>query len=170
MAIARPLLASGHPHMGRLTACPHCNQPGFAPSQPVRRAGVMWAMKFSGDGRYLASAGQDTLVCVWQLLPARGGPPEASAADANGSDAPGAPWFRPQGQTSAWHQARPVCVGAADEPACCEVQVQAAFVFQPSPESVSADASWTHLLDVLAPSSLWPGHNAPWSQCCLWRG
>ena len=102
-------------------------------------------MKFSGDGRYLASAGQDTLVCVWQLLPARGGPPEASAADANGSDAPGAPWFRPQGQASAWHQARPVCVGAADEPACCEVQAQAASVFQLSPESVSRQMPAGHI-------------------------
>jgi WD40 repeat protein len=30
--------------------------------------GAIWTMKFSPDGRYLASAGQDRVVCVWEVV------------------------------------------------------------------------------------------------------
>jgi len=30
--------------------------------------GAIWTMKFSCDGHYLASAGQDQVVCVWEIV------------------------------------------------------------------------------------------------------
>ena len=42
-------------------------------------AGVVWAMKFSHDGKFLASAGQDGMVYVWEVGSHRGEPPEGSA-------------------------------------------------------------------------------------------
>jgi WD40 repeat protein len=34
--------------------------------------GVVWAMKFSRNGRYLATAGQDGVIRVWEAVPNRG--------------------------------------------------------------------------------------------------
>jgi WD40 repeat protein len=34
--------------------------------------GVVWTMKFSRNGKYLASAGQDGVVRVWEVIPNRG--------------------------------------------------------------------------------------------------
>ncbi|KAK9818208.1 hypothetical protein WJX72_008854 [[Myrmecia] bisecta] len=50
-------------------------------------SGVVWTMKFSRNGRYLATAGQDTVVRVWEVLDKRGSPEAATAdaAAANGS-------------------------------------------------------------------------------------
>ena len=52
-------------------------------------AGVMWTMKFSKNGHHLASAGQDAVIRVWEIVAARGGPPppppkEGAPADENG--------------------------------------------------------------------------------------
>ena len=43
--------------------------------------GVVWAMRFSRSGRYLASAGQDGVVRVWEVIQGRGsGNADAAAA------------------------------------------------------------------------------------------
>ena len=51
-------------------------------SEPL--PGVVWSMKFSKDGKYLASAGQDMVVHVWEVLQRSGQPPDgaSSASDA----------------------------------------------------------------------------------------
>lgn len=35
---------------------------------PKNKDGAIWAMKFSKDGRYLATGGQDKIVWVWQVI------------------------------------------------------------------------------------------------------
>jgi len=40
-------------------------------------AGVIWTMKFSKNGKYLASAGQDAAVRVWEVYLKRGEPENA---------------------------------------------------------------------------------------------
>eukprot|EP00897_Mesotaenium_endlicherianum_P003209 jgi/Mesen1/2916/ME000175S02076 len=38
--------------------------------QEIRaHAGPIWALQFSHDGQFLASAGQDGVVCIWEVLP-----------------------------------------------------------------------------------------------------
>ena len=44
-------------------------------------AGVVWAMKFSHDGKFLATAGQDRMVYVWKVTAGRGDPPAAQPSD-----------------------------------------------------------------------------------------
>ncbi|KAK9791592.1 hypothetical protein WJX73_008422 [Symbiochloris irregularis] len=44
-------------------------------------SGVMWTMKFSKNGQYLASAGQDAVIRVWEIVSTRGGPPPTASAD-----------------------------------------------------------------------------------------
>lgn len=45
-------------------------------------SGVMWTMKFSKNGHYLASAGQDAQIRIWEIVASRGGPP--AQAEENG--------------------------------------------------------------------------------------
>lgn len=45
-------------------------------------AGVVWAMKFSHSGRFLATAGQDGIVYVWEVASNRGLSPSAAEAAA----------------------------------------------------------------------------------------
>lgn len=40
-----------------------------SPNHPY---GAIWALKFSKDGRYLASAGQNCVICLWTLLAPQG--------------------------------------------------------------------------------------------------
>ncbi|KAK2076983.1 hypothetical protein QBZ16_005211 [Prototheca wickerhamii] len=56
-------------------------------------AGVIWTACFSRNGRYLASAGQDHIVRVWEVRSAArggGGPSDGEAADSNGGGGAGA--------------------------------------------------------------------------------
>jgi hypothetical protein len=89
-------------------------------------AGVIWTMKFSKNGKYLASAGQDAAVRVWEVClrrgdpsPGRGDPPDQqqqaaapapagqlpgslhrpSAAAANGDAGAGPLWMVPGGKS-----------------------------------------------------------------------
>lgn len=38
-------------------------------------AGVIWCMKFSKNGRYVATAGQDGVIRIWEVILQRGQPP-----------------------------------------------------------------------------------------------
>ena len=49
------------------------------PLQTVECAGVVWTMKFSKNGKYLASAGQDAAVRVWEVCLNRGEPRESES-------------------------------------------------------------------------------------------
>jgi len=60
-------------------------------------AGVVWAMKFSHDGKFLASAGQDGRVYVWEVSSHRGEPPEGS----RGQEAPKEATSPPKGSPTA---------------------------------------------------------------------
>lgn len=62
-------------------------------NRDVVATGVVWAMKFSHDGKFLATAGQDRMVYIWKVKPGRGDssavPSSEKAADQsrNGSSA-----------------------------------------------------------------------------------
>lgn len=58
--------------------------------QVAAHQGVIWAMRFSRTGRYLATAGQDGVVAVWEVVQRRGEsttPRSATAAAAGASSA-----------------------------------------------------------------------------------
>ncbi|QSL64855.1 hypothetical protein MERGE_002159 [Pneumocystis wakefieldiae] len=40
---------------------------------PCHKSGAIWAMKFSKDGKYLATGGQDMILRVWMVIGAKGG-------------------------------------------------------------------------------------------------
>lgn len=46
----------------------------------MRNAGVIWCLKFSKNGKYVATAGQDGVIRVWEVVLQRGKP------HANGND------------------------------------------------------------------------------------
>ena len=43
-------------------------------------AGVIWCMKFSKNGKYLATSGSDSIVRVWEVVLFRGQPEKQAAA------------------------------------------------------------------------------------------
>lgn len=78
---------------------------GSLVSLPQHKSGAIWAMKFSKDGKYLAAAGQDKIVRIWQVLSSKDERKEheneedaAGAADGRNPNDPGvrlnAPVFR----------------------------------------------------------------------------
>ena len=52
-------------------------------------AGVVWTMKFSKNGKYLASAGQDAAVRVWEVCLNRGEAKAESESEQSVSEAGG---------------------------------------------------------------------------------
>ncbi len=64
---------------GSKTMCPV-----VMPVKGFMLIGVVWAMKFSHDGKFLATAGQDRMVYVWKVKAGRG---EGSAVPSNGQTA-----------------------------------------------------------------------------------
>ena len=52
--------------------------------------GSIWSIKFSADGQRLASAGEDSVVRVWQVVETNT-PPSSLALDGSGKSAPPGP-------------------------------------------------------------------------------
>lgn len=50
------------------------------PHTCVLAAGVIWCMKFSKNGKYLATSGSDGIVRVWEVVLFRGQPEKQAAA------------------------------------------------------------------------------------------
>ena len=47
--------------------------------------GVIWTMKFSKNGKYLASAGQDAAIRVWEVYLKRGETADSEGPESNGA-------------------------------------------------------------------------------------
>ena len=79
----------------------HCDLPGLTLVQTLpAHSSAVWAAAFSPCGAYLATAGQDAVVRVWEVDLSRGegegAVAEAGAADAPASPAPPPPLLRPR--------------------------------------------------------------------------
>ncbi|KFY93152.1 hypothetical protein V498_04535, partial [Pseudogymnoascus sp. VKM F-4517 (FW-2822)] len=71
--------------------------PGSRPTSREQHGGAVWTTEFSLDGKYLAAAGQDTVVRVWSVISTAGerAAHEAEEEQSEGSRAPlSAPVFR----------------------------------------------------------------------------
>ncbi|KFX90108.1 hypothetical protein V490_06648, partial [Pseudogymnoascus sp. VKM F-3557] len=68
--------------------------PGSRPTSREQHGGAVWTTEFSLDGKYLAAAGQDTVVRVWSVI-ATAGERAAHEAEEEQSEGTGAPLSAP---------------------------------------------------------------------------
>ncbi|KFY85582.1 hypothetical protein V500_08287, partial [Pseudogymnoascus sp. VKM F-4518 (FW-2643)] len=68
--------------------------PGSRPTSREQQGGAVWTTEFSLDGKYLAAAGQDTVVRVWSVI-ATAGERAAHEAEEEQSEGTGAPLSAP---------------------------------------------------------------------------